>query len=77
MGNNYTQLFIDGKMVYIDPMISKKYTGEALRKLARDDRIFNILVIDKVGKQDGDNTEFQIAVRDLCISYRRTESCSP
>ena len=77
MGNNCAQLFTDGKMVYVDPMTSKKYAGEALRKLARDVGIPNTLVTDGAGEQDGDNTEFQIALKDLRIDYRRTEPYSP
>ena len=50
IGDNITQLFTDGKMVYIDSITSKKYVGEALQKLARDVRISNTLVTDGIDK---------------------------
>ena len=50
MGNNCTQLFTDGKIVYIDAITSKKYAGEALQKLDRDIGIPNTLVTDRVGE---------------------------
>ena len=77
MGNNGAQLFTDGKMVYVDPMTSKKCASEVLRKLARDVGIPNTLVTDGAGEQDGDNTEFQIAVKDLRIGYRGTKLYIP
>ena len=77
IGNNYTQLFTDSKMVYTYLITTKKYVGKALRKLARDSGISNILVIDRADEKDRDNTEFQIAVKDLCIHYRRTKLYSP
>ena len=76
-GNICAQLFTDGELAFIIPMISKAEIGQALNILARDVGIPNMMIRDGSLEQKGDNTNFTKALKQLKIESRTTEPYTP
>ena len=58
-GNNYAQVFTNGKYTSVYPMKSRQEAGSKLRAFVEDVGIPDLLMANLAGEQVGPGTEFQ------------------
>ena len=76
-GNNYAQVFTNGKYTVVYPMKSRREAGSKLQAFVEDVGIPNQLMADLAGEQTGQGTEFQDVVRHNRIRMRWSKQGRP
>ena len=76
-GNQYAQLFTNGRYTSIYPMKSRKEAGDKLHAFIEDVGVPETLVADMAAEQEGPNTEFRDLVRRHHIKMKWTERGRP
>ena len=72
-GNNYAQVFTNGKYTAVYPMKSQREAGSKLRAFVEDVGVPDQLMADLAGEHVGSGTEFQDVVRHNRIQMRWSE----